>query len=98
MRSAIAAIVILAAGIGSAGTLSERSTICGEFEALGWPKAERLWDDALTELLLVGARGDAGDRYYDLDLDGDKIEDVVTVICPASAMPADPCTLEASLS
>lgn len=38
------------------------------------------------------------DRYFNLDVDGDDINDTVTRGCSPSAMPSDPCMLEVETS
>lgn len=96
--------IVLAALLGSAmgcagvGAGSEESTICNEFRALGWPDAGGLSRFALTDTLQRGEKESAERHFYNVDVDGDDIEDPIALGCSASAVPADPCMLEVSLS
>ena len=98
MRSFFVAMAILTAGISPAASASDNSVLCNEFRALGWPKADKLGRFVLTNTLQLGAKEDSINHFYNLDLDGDDVEDVVTVGCSASLIPADPCILESKLS
>jgi hypothetical protein len=45
-----------------------------------------------------GAKEDGLDHFFNIDLNGDDVEDEITVGCSHSSMPADPCMLEVKLS
>lgn len=95
---------VLAALLGGAtscsgvGAGSEEPTICDEFRALGWPDPGGLSRFALTDTLQRGEKESAERHFYNIDVDGDDIEDPIALGCSASAVPADPCILEVSLS
>jgi len=90
--------VTFMAGTSLGEAASGSSSLCSEFRALGWPDAKKLGRFSLTSSFLRGAREEAIDYFYNLDLDGDDIGDVISVGCSASVIPADPCVLESKLS
>ena len=89
---------LLAASMCVASPDADDAALCAEFRALQWPNGGRLAAFVLSSSLEVGAKQDGYDHFFNLDIDGDDIEDVVTVSCSASRIPADPCVLEVKLS
>ena len=65
---------------------------------MGWPRSQALMPYVLSRGLEVGAHEDGIDHYFNIDLDGDDVEDTLSVGCSASIVPADPCVLESQLS
>jgi len=82
----------------SLGQGAAKPALCDEFKALGWPHTNGLGKFMLSDTEQHGASATAQQTYYNLDLDGDDREDVVSISCPGSAIPADPCSLESALS
>jgi hypothetical protein len=93
-----AVVISAAVSFGVAAAAPEGSAVCDEFRALGWPDAGKLSRFALTDTLERGARESAELHFYNIDIDGDDIEDPLTVGCSASEVRADPCTLNIALS
>ena len=81
------------------GSFGEDSKLCAEFRALKWPLGDSLGQFGLTDTLTRGSRESAEQHFFNLDIDGDDREDVVTQSCSASAYePGGPCLLEVKLS
>jgi hypothetical protein len=93
-----AMLISAAAGFWINAVAAERSVACDEFRALGWPDAGKLSRFALNDTLQRGADESAEQHFYNVDIDGDDIEDPITVGCSASLVPADPCMLDIALS
>src|SRR5687767_1776495 len=85
-------------GFGHVGMVGAEPVVCREFRALGWPGGEKLYRFALTSTLARGQKEEAVDYFYNLDIDGDDIEDVISLSCSASRQRADPCMLGSKLS
>lgn len=97
MRAILKKIFILAS-IFPITLWADQPPICGEFRSLGWPGSVQLSQYALHNTLELGAREDSNHHFYNIDIDGDDIEDEITLGCSASTIPADPCVMEAKLS
>jgi hypothetical protein len=99
-KQIVLAAVLLSSAVsfGIVEAVSDGATICDEFRSLGWPDAGRLSRFALTDTLQRGEKESAEQHFYNVDVDGDDIEDPIALGCSASAVRADPCTLEISLS
>ena len=52
----------------------------------------------MTRSLDVGAKEDGTDHFFNIDLNGDDIEEQLTLGCSRSSVPADPCMLEVKMS
>jgi hypothetical protein len=89
---------LLALGLNPMHALGGDSALCREFRALQWPHGKKLERFILSSTLMPGAKEDGQQHFFNLDIDGDDIEDVVTQGCSASIEPADPCILEVRLS
>jgi hypothetical protein len=75
------------------------SPLCREFQQLlGMSRDKGISRKALEDSLTRGAKEDADDHYFNLDIDGDDINDIVTRSCSHSTMPSDPCMLTINLS
>jgi hypothetical protein len=74
------------------------SGVCDQFRRLGWPTHANLHKRALTPSLYRGAKEDGFDRFFNVDLNNDDIEDEMALGCSHSSMPADPCMLAVKLS
>src|ERR1700704_1158175 len=75
------------------------ASICREFQKLlQMPRGEGLDRKALESSLTIGAKEDGTDHYFNVDVDGDDINDIVSRSCSPSLTPSDPCLLEVKAS
>jgi hypothetical protein len=93
-----AVLISAAASFGVAAAAPEGSAVCDEFRALGWPDSHKLSRFALNDTLQRGASESADEHFYNIDIDGDDIQDPLSVSCSASVVRADPCILDVALS
>lgn len=94
-------VLVAACVVATPGDSSAKDTprLCLEFrELLDMPRSKGIDRKVLDSSLSIGGKEDGYDRYFNLDIDGDDINDVVTRSCSPSTMPADPCILEMELS
>lgn len=74
-------------------------SVCKELlPLLSAPIGEGIERRVLDSSLPIGGQEDGIDRYFNLDVDGDDVNDVVTRSCSPSTTPADPCILEVQTS
>jgi hypothetical protein len=88
----------LLAAFSSFSIAQESAAPCKEFSRLLAVRSPNGIDRYQLEASIpVG--GNLGDeRYFNIDIDGDDINDSVTLSCPSGSMPADPCGLWVQLS
>jgi len=71
---------------------------CVEFgKLMDAPTLKGIERYALEKSIPVGGNA-ADERYFNIDVDGDDISDVITLNCSSSNMPADLCGLHVELS
>ncbi len=71
---------------------------CEEFrKLLDAPTLNGIERYGLEKSIPIGGKS-SDERYFNIDIDGDDISDVVTLNCSSSSMPADPCELSIKLS
>jgi len=95
------ASVVLVAAISSSSAAAESVALCKELSKFSLQSAARTSVTnkyQLYETVPIG--GQPGqEQYYNLDIDGDDISDLIDQSCPGSTeMPADPCMLSMKLS
>jgi hypothetical protein len=89
IRVAVSTATVLVGVMGLGQVLGD-STLCREFQAVGWPGSEKLQKFALTSTI---------EGHFDnLDVDGDDVVDAVSLGCSASNPRPDPCILLGKLS
>ena len=101
MRALIAATLLgcLVPCLVQAQDQAESTDLCKEFRRLlSMPRGQGLDRSVLDNSLMVGAKEDGEDHYFNLDIDGDDVNDVVTRGCPGSPKSGDPCVLQIRLS
>jgi hypothetical protein len=82
----------------NSGAPLESAVSCDDFRRLlDTPAPKGIGRYQLEKSLPIG--GSAGnERYFNLDIDGDDVNDLVTASCPGSATSPDPCGLLIQLS
>lgn len=98
MRGFLKILFIFTATIAVAAEQIKPSATCNEFRFRGWPDSSKLARYALHNSLNIGARDDSLDHFYNIDIDGDDRQDVITTGCSASIIRADPCMMDIKLS
>jgi hypothetical protein len=83
----------------AAAELPTSRAMCREFrQLLHSPPGGALDRRALESSLSIGAKEDGYDHYFNVDVDRDDINDLVSRSCSASLTPSDPCMLEVKTS
>jgi hypothetical protein len=96
---AIGTLVYCLASFPAAAQARASASLCKEFQLLlAMPYDKGILQRQLSGSFGRGAKEDADDHYFNLDIDGDDIEDVVTLGCSHSSEPSDPCMLDIELS
>ena len=92
------ALLILFVTLSSLSAASEPAALCKEFrKLLDAPPSKGIDRYLLEKSIPIG--GNMGDeRYFNVDIDGDDISDILTTSCSNSSIPADPCRLDSNLS
>ena len=84
---------------GVAEAQSKGPSDCKEFlQLLSAPRSKGVERKVLESSLPIGGKEDGIDRYFNVDVDGDDVNDVVTRSCSPSTTPSDPCILEVHAS
>jgi|LNFM01.2.fsa_nt_gb hypothetical protein len=86
------AIVLGAFSSGSVAAAPE--SLCNTFRQLLQSPAQK----GVDQYQLFGTYREGVERFKNLDIDGDAIDDVVEKSCPGSNEPSDPCLLSIKLS
>ncbi len=92
------ALPILLAALVSSGAASEPTVLSEEFRRLLYaPSPNSLEQYQLVDTLFRDAK-EGEEEYFNIDIDGDDVSEIVTKGCPGSTQPSDPCMLSIRLS
>lgn len=90
--------LILLAAVPYANAVGQAVAPCEEFrKMLDAPPPNGIDRYQLEESIPIGGK-EGDERYFNIDIDGDDINDFITLSCSSSSMPADPCGLSIKLS
>jgi hypothetical protein len=77
---------------------SPSRSLCSEFlRLIEKPRGSGIELKQIENSIPVGGT-EADSRYFNIDIDGDDINDTLELSCSASLIPADPCLLTVTLS
>jgi len=98
-KFAVFTLVVVGGLLATGARAEPLSPLCKEFQQLlNSPRDKGISRKALDDSLSRGQAESSDDYYFNLDIDGDDINDVVTRGCSPSSTPSDPCSLSIKLS